>query len=181
MWPLFVKIGIPLVFGIGLGIVLLLQSSLSESDYDSTRRGTGADSSNRDRSRRKTSKSREEENQRELLENSLSNGSAECTICADLISNKHKVWPCPHCWNIFHLNCVSKWAESNVNQSVWSCPMCRKEFHQNRLPLRYRCMCGRIAEPKVIAGVTPHCCGKSCGRKCGRLCHPGPCSRDSSL
>ncbi|XP_073976564.1 NF-X1-type zinc finger protein NFXL1-like [Rhodnius prolixus] len=187
MWSLLLKLGLTAVAGIGLGLVILLQQEAfrREFEYDRTRREPDPERastkcSNRDKSRRNTSKSREEENQRELLETLLNSDSAECIICTDLISYEHKVWSCPHCWNIFHLNCVSKWAESNVNQSIWSCPVCRKDIRNNGLTLRYRCMCGRVAEPKVIAGVTPHCCGKACRRECGRKCHPGPCSRDSS-
>uniref|UniRef100_A0A224XLL9 Putative transcriptional repressor nf-x1-like protein n=1 Tax=Panstrongylus lignarius TaxID=156445 RepID=A0A224XLL9_9HEMI len=182
MWSLLLKLGLTAVAGIGLGIVIILQQEAyrRESEYDRPRREpdpeNGPSRRNTVRIRRNTPKSQqEEENQRELLETLLNSDSAECVICTDNISYQNKVWSCPHCWNIFHLDCISMWAEMNDSRSIWSCPVCRKDICSNGQTLLYKCMCGRETEPKVIDGVTPHCCGKPCIRDCGKQCHPGPC------
>uniref|UniRef100_A0A161MGQ5 Protein shuttle craft n=1 Tax=Triatoma infestans TaxID=30076 RepID=A0A161MGQ5_TRIIF len=189
MWSLLLKLGLTAVAGIGLGLVLLLQQEAyrREIEYDRPRREPDPENvpsrrySNRVRIRRNTPKSqREEENQRELLETQLNSDSAECVICTDSISYQDKVWSCPHCWNIFHLNCISKWAEMNDSRSIWSCPVCRKDIHSNGQALQYKCMCGRETEPKVIDGVTPQSRRHGLPQQCGRQCHPGPCSRTTS-
>ncbi|CAH1183422.1 unnamed protein product [Phaedon cochleariae] len=118
--------------------------------------------------------------QRERLEEMLNHRALECLVCCEKIKNSDRVWSCMLCYNILHLHCVASWAKSSKIGENWRCPACQNVC--NEAPRKYKCYCGKTADPKPDPGTIPHGCGEMCLRKgrncehkCTLLCHPGPC------
>ncbi|KAJ1944092.1 FKBP12-associated protein, partial [Linderina macrospora] len=121
------------------------------------------------------------------LARQLTNGSYECMICCDKVRARHAIWQCDHCWAIFHVGCVKKWAKSCTGSDVgdgsarWRCPGC--QYTRAAAPSHYVCFCGASRDPEPARGCVPHSCGRVCGKSRGRrcphpcplTCHPGPC------
>lgn len=61
-----------------------------------------------------------------------------CCICflADNGDAAAEFWVCSTCQTKCHLNCISRWAQSNHNRfrSTFSCPVCRQVFDLTTLP-----------------------------------------------
>eukprot|EP00871_Galdieria_phlegrea_P001853 jgi/Galph1/2669/GphlegSOOS_G1369.1 len=141
------------------------------------------------------------ENLRDYLQEALSKEEYECMVCFEYIKRSKAVWSCDNCFAVFHLFCVRKWSKSRQGLendqsgaseefSQWQCPGCRKSFAKAQLG--YYCFCGKVKEPTLQPGFTPHSCGEVCGKsravkgsdcphKCPELCHPGPCPPCSSV
>ena len=137
-------------------------------------------------------------NLRERLIQQLVGGEAECMVCLDKIKPKNATWDCQNCYQVFHIHCIKKWANSQENDDGgWRCPGCQKVWQT--IPKSYRCFCRKALDPAHDRRETPHSCGEVCGRalqqgvatspnenegkmerincphKCLELCHPGPC------
>jgi ribosomal protein L37AE/L43A len=52
-------------------------------------------------------------NQRERLSDQLNRNACECMICVERVDRSNRIWSCSKCFNIFHLHCVSTWANSS--------------------------------------------------------------------
>ncbi|XP_071943384.1 transcriptional repressor NF-X1-like [Antedon mediterranea] len=128
------------------------------------------------------------ESQTGTLIEQLTNQTYECMVCCDMIRSTAPTWNCQHCFAVFHIKCIKRWARSNISQletegELWMCPGCRNSVL--KIPHVYKCFCGKMRDPPNIPGETPHTCGDVCGRKrtstlkcphpCNILCHPGPC------
>uniref|UniRef100_T1IRV0 R3H domain-containing protein n=1 Tax=Strigamia maritima TaxID=126957 RepID=T1IRV0_STRMM len=115
----------------------------------------------------------------------LAHNSCECTVCCDRVRSQEAVWSCGYCYNIFHLKCIRKWAESSaavVEDCGWRCPVC--QHISDMIPSQYFCFCGKRRDPPWNHYDTPHSCGEPCNKalvgegcvhKCRIQCHPGPC------
>lgn len=128
----------------------------------------------------------------ERLQQSLSRNVYECCICCDIIKRHQPVFEDQHCWAVFHLACVSKWAkralspESGPPSGSWRCPACNSP--NTALPETYTCWCTKEIQPEV-SRTSPHSCGQTCGKArggdcphpCSLACHPGPCSPCTNL
>ncbi|KAJ2864628.1 FKBP12-associated protein [Coemansia aciculifera] len=117
-------------------------------------------------------------------------GDYECMICCDKVRARNAVWQCDHCWAIFHLGCVRRWAQACVadgTSSRWRCPGC--QHARAAEPTHYVCFCGAQCNPEPVRGAVPHACTRICGRKrgphcphaCAQPCHPGPCAPCTAL
>ncbi|GAA5899971.1 hypothetical protein JCM5296_001929 [Sporobolomyces johnsonii] len=142
----------------------------------------------------------------ERLTSELTTGEADCSICYESITRTARIHSCSCCHTPFHLKCIGAWATSAVATSAekaqllasrdprnppdpatlqghWSCPNCATRFTPAEIPTKYRCFCGRIADPQPRAPATPHSCARPCSRPrpdgckhpCSLNCHPGPC------
>lgn len=118
------------------------------------------------------------------LTDQLVRGQTECMVCLDRVRQTHATWDCHNCFQIFHLNCIKKWAKTARTESGgWRCPGCQSVTSIG--PSEYRCFCRKIRNPdwNRNEGLVPHSCGEVCGRKrsdpcshsCKELCHAGPC------
>lgn len=101
-------------------------------------------------------------------------------VCCEKLRHTDPVWSCKQCYNILHLNCVKRWANTSKMETGWRCPACQHVYPV--IPKDYYCYCDKTANPKYEPGTLPHSCGEVCGRKgrtcdhtCTLLCHPGPC------
>ncbi|KAL5282480.1 NFX1 family protein [Megaselia abdita] len=122
--------------------------------------------------------------QRDKLVRELETKKLECMICVEKIRNHNGIWNCRNCFQIFHLNCITKWANSSSSEQVggWRCPACQNTCQT--IPTKYFCFCGKLENPKRNSenyyGI-PHSCGEMCRRTencdhpCTLICHPGPC------
>lgn len=126
-----------------------------------------------------------------FLENILQSGAATCLICIGSIKRADSVWSCRHCYCLFHLNCIKRWANdsmaqikaktqndqqgyyNNMGEYVppkkqkalhWCCPQCRKEFAPEEKPSTYECFCGKEINPPSQPWLVPHSCGEICGK-----------------
>ena len=55
------------------------------------------------------------------LAQELTAGTYECMVCCEKIRDRHEIWGCPCCYNLFHLKCISRWAKSPaaaVNEGI---------------------------------------------------------------
>uniref|UniRef100_T1JJ18 Zinc finger PHD-type domain-containing protein n=1 Tax=Strigamia maritima TaxID=126957 RepID=T1JJ18_STRMM len=76
----------------------------------------------------------------------LAHNSCECTVCCDRVRSQEAVWSCGYCYNIFHLKCIRKWAESsaavvegkNQTESKNHCFVAKKCAQQYKNPNRFR-------------------------------------------
>ncbi|KAJ2796435.1 FKBP12-associated protein, partial [Coemansia furcata] len=125
-----------------------------------------------------------------VLARRLTCGDYECMICCDKVRARNAVWQCDHCWAIFHLGCVRRWAQACVTDGTsarWRCPGCQHERAAE--PTHYVCFCGAQCNPEPVRGAVPHACTRICGRKrgphcphaCAQPCHPGPCAPCTAL
>ena len=96
------------------------------------------------------------------------------------------VWHCRDCYNVFHLACISRWADTNGGSSLrtgFKCPYCSVLHEGEPNP---SCWCGKYA---FATGNTnsPNACWDFCGKAtqcphgfpaqiCDKICHPGPCN-----
>ncbi|XP_014772945.1 transcriptional repressor NF-X1 [Octopus bimaculoides] len=129
----------------------------------------------------------DDENQRDLLSQQLRNCKYECMVCCCIVYPDAPIWSCMHCYNVFHMPCIKKWALSPAAAVVtddnkgWRCPVCQAV--SNQIPRQYKCFCGKMVNPQWNHYDTPHCCGEPCRKKrnqfcphlCTLSCHPGPC------
>ncbi|XP_061400668.1 NF-X1-type zinc finger protein NFXL1 [Musca vetustissima] len=126
-----------------------------------------------------------------FLENILQSGAATCLICIGSIKRTDAVWSCRHCYCLFHLNCIKRWANDSMAQIKakaqndqqgyynhlgeyvppkkqkalhWCCPQCRKEFMPEEKPSTYECFCGKEVNPPSQPWLVPHSCGEICGK-----------------
>ncbi|KAI8323498.1 hypothetical protein GQ54DRAFT_296704 [Martensiomyces pterosporus] len=123
----------------------------------------------------------------------LTNSTYECMICCDKVRPRHATWQCDHCWAIFHIGCVKKWAKSCTGSDEdtingrWRCPGC--QYTRAAAPSHYVCFCGATRDPEFVRGTVPHSCGKICEKcrgphcphPCPLPCHPGPCPPCTAL
>jgi len=118
------------------------------------------------------------------LTDQLVRGQTECMVCLDRVRQHNTTWDCHNCFQIFHLNCIKKWAKTaRTEEGTWRCPGCQTV--STKTPSEYRCFCRKLRNPewKRNEGLVPHSCGEVCGRKrgdpcphtCVELCHAGPC------
>uniref|UniRef100_A0A336MQQ5 CSON004337 protein n=1 Tax=Culicoides sonorensis TaxID=179676 RepID=A0A336MQQ5_CULSO len=119
--------------------------------------------------------------QREKLTKEIENSLLECMICCENIKSAQSVFSCQSCFHIFHLNCITKWANSSFAEG-WRCPACNS--FNDVVPKEYFCFCGKLKDPHYNRNDIPHSCGEVCGRfcekgdhKCTLQCHPGPCDQ----
>eukprot|EP01083_Nonionella_stella_P094498 265140_1 len=133
----------------------------------------------------------------------LQNGKYDCMVCQSFIGKKGRIWKCNHCFTMFHMTCVNKWARAREQKDAESeqratkpdrlidkirCPACNfmdTAFIFNQ----YKCFCGKVIfDHEYRASYThassiPHSCGDICNKKrgthcphaCPGECHPGPC------
>ena len=119
------------------------------------------------------------DNLRDRLTQQLVAGKAECMVCLDKIKLAHATWDCQHCYQVFHIHCVKKWAKTQLQDEGWRCPGCQTLTAS--IPKNYKCFCRKVVDPPVDRRETPHSCGDVCGKDracahpCTDLCHPGPC------
>ena len=142
---------------------------------------------------KKSKSSAVESNLRTKLTDLMFKGLAECMVCLDKVRQQHSTWDCHNCFQIFHINCIQRWARSTTQESGWRCPGCQVVTHA--VPREYRCFCRKMLRPEWYRneGLVPHSCGEMCGRplatapdtdcphKCTDLCHPGPCHPCSAI
>lgn len=118
------------------------------------------------------------------LTDQLVRGQTECMVCLDRVKQHQSTWDCHNCFQIFHLNCIKKWAKTARTESGgWRCPGCQTVTPT--APSEYRCFCRKLRNPEWNRneGMVPHSCGEVCGRSkgdpcchaCVELCHAGPC------
>ena len=50
--------------------------------------------------------------QSDELSQQLLTGTLECMVCCDYVKRRQEVWSCSHCYHIFHLRCIQRWARS---------------------------------------------------------------------
>lgn len=128
---------------------------------------------------------------REYLQDILTSGALVCLICIESIKRNDKTWSCEHCYGIFHLYCIQKWAKDslynlsteNESRKEWCCPKCRGEYTPSEQPQKYMCFCEKVENPIFDLWTVPHSCGRICEKRlkpdcshtCSLLCHPGPC------
>lgn len=62
-----------------------------------------------------TTQSGKPRNQREVLMDQLARNMHECMVCCEKVRYSQPVWSCKRCFNVFHLNCIKKWASSSVD------------------------------------------------------------------
>ncbi|CAG7703751.1 unnamed protein product [Allacma fusca] len=125
-------------------------------------------------------------NQKSKLTTQLTRESLECMICCAKIRRKHSIWSCQVCFNVFHLDCIKKWASSSVESDGWRCPGCQSQNAE--IPHLYTCFCAKTVNPPLSYQryAIPHACGDTCGRigiggqgcthGCPEQCHPGRCN-----
>eukprot|EP01084_Bolivina_argentea_P183587 316773_1 len=133
----------------------------------------------------------------------LMNGTYDCMVCQSFIGKKGRIWKCQHCYTMFHITCVNKWARAREQKDAESeqrpvksdreidklrCPACNYievNFKYNE----YKCFCDKVIfdhehrSSYTYASSIPHSCGDICGKKrgplcphtCSAICHPGPC------
>ena len=53
---------------------------------------------------------------RERLIQQLVDGSLECLICLDKVRQKHAVFDCQECYQVFHIHCIKKWSKTAKNE-----------------------------------------------------------------
>jgi hypothetical protein len=104
-------------------------------------------------------------------------------VCYNVVKPKDHIWSCSICYNVFHLNCIKKWARTDVSTAGkdggWRCPGCQSAISE--VPNKYTCFCGKIENPRFNPYITPHSCTNICGKPrdcshpCREQCHPGPC------
>ncbi|KAI5291127.1 FKBP12-associated protein [Ascosphaera acerosa] len=124
----------------------------------------------------------------------------ECPVCTSEIGPRSKVWSCTHCWSVFHLACIKKWAGNEASVTAqpssgddgtaqprqWRCPGCN--LSHTDMPTSYYCWCGKDSDPRPLPGLPPHSCGQTCSKSrtgcphpCDRVCHAGPCPPCSAM
>jgi hypothetical protein len=135
------------------------------------------------------------DNLTERLIYTLINQTHECVICFENIKRHVATWSCSHCYGVFHLNCIRKWAtesmkersnnnNNNNNNNTWICPCCQSINVQT--PNTYYCFCKKHIDPSPDPFLVPHSCGEICAKRrtaidpkcphpCNLQCHPGPC------
>jgi transcriptional repressor NF-X1 len=82
----------------------------------------------------------------------------------NFFSRDQDVWSCEICYKIFHLNCISQWAnseESGTNKT-WRCPGCQYSYSTNPI---YSCFCHKHKNPLFQPGEIPHSCGDRCAKR----------------
>ena len=122
----------------------------------------------------------------ERIQEDISNGNYECTICTDELSRKAPVWSCDICWSVIHLDCAKDWyqASKKVNEEeevVWRCPACNSIVSEQ--PITDYCWCKKEFDLRQTGNLLPpHSCGQTCAKPrehcnhpCLLQCHPGPC------
>ncbi|XP_054708933.1 NF-X1-type zinc finger protein NFXL1-like [Uloborus diversus] len=132
------------------------------------------------------------EKTREFLQDVITSGAIVCLICIESVKRTDKIWSCHHCFGIFHLHCIQKWAKDSLynlsdvekkKKLQWCCPKCRCEYVPSEETFKYLCFCGKVEDPVTDLWTVPHSCGQKCSKKlkpdCGHLCcllcHPGAC------
>ncbi|KAF5878366.1 putative nf-x1-type zinc finger protein nfxl1 protein [Botrytis fragariae] len=102
----------------------------------------------------------------------ITNGQYECAICTNEVLPNSKIWNCKSCWSVLHLSCVKKWSKNEVSTHQqravengelppprqWRCPGCN--LPKEDLPISYTCWCEKEIEPRSVAGLPPHSCGR---------------------
>lgn len=59
-------------------------------------------------------------NQRETLTDQLTRNAYDCMICVEKVRRTQPIWSCQKCFNVFHLNCLRKWANSSADGKDYS-------------------------------------------------------------
>ena len=116
------------------------------------------------------------------------------------VKSKDKIWSCISCYCSFHLLCIQKWANENLNRKKvfyesqppgyynnsgvfipkknaalsWDCPQCRRNYEPEEIPRYYECFCKRERDPLSQPFLIPHSCGEVCNQPlepfCGHRC-----------
>ena len=81
---------------------------------------------------------------RARLAEQLSCGTTECMVCLERVWQTAHTWDCSNCFQVFHLNCIKKWARTaGTGDGGWRCPGCQAVTV--RLPHQYRCFCRKVS------------------------------------
>lgn len=64
---------------------------------------------------------------RERLISQLVTGEAECMVCLEKIKPRLATWDCRQCYQVFHIQCIVKWAGSLKNG-------------KSKIPIAIRCL-----------------------------------------
>lgn len=130
----------------------------------------------------------------QALISGLKDCTLECLICTERILDQPipnllpPIWNCSYCHQLFHMECISKWAnKKQTDITDWSCPNCR--YTHTIIPSNslFTCFCKKKKYPKYnnLSQNIPYSCGKICAKPkrhdgrcphpCPLICHPGPC------
>ena len=55
---------------------------------------------------------------RDRLERDLERQKYRCAICMDFVLKKNKIWSCPECFVILHMNCMKEWMFNNLDAAT---------------------------------------------------------------
>lgn len=118
-------------------------------------------------------------------------GEYNCMVCHSTVGKKGRIWTCKHCYIIFHLTCINRWASAREQKEAeeehrdpkpdyliksMRCPACN--FVDNTFKMnKYYCYCGKQCLDDALgyyddynqnfninSNGIPHSCGELCGR-----------------
>ncbi|CAG8975651.1 hypothetical protein HYALB_00008410 [Hymenoscyphus albidus] len=123
------------------------------------------------------------EERRNNITTELENGVYDCIVCTESLYPTSDIWACPSCCNLFHHDCVSKWAKQRP-RGAWPCPTCKAM--QPEPSMHAKCWCGKMEKNSLrLNGLHDgNSCYQVCGKKhvrgfeegtCEEICHPGAC------
>lgn len=111
----------------------------------------------------------------------IARGTYTCLVCTCEIDSDSQVWSCEHCYRVYDLDCINRWAMKGSSTDAdrsWRCPACNEKH--STIPKKYTCWCGKVINPSKNR-FQPHSCGQTCGSPlstcvhgCSFGCHPGP-------
>ncbi len=55
---------------------------------------------------------------RDRLERDLVRQKYRCAICMDFVGKKNKIWSCPDCYVVLHMNCMKEWMFNNLDAAT---------------------------------------------------------------
>ena len=91
---------------------------------------------------------------RARLAEQLSCGTTECMVCLERVWQTAHTWDCSNCFQVFHLNCIKKWARTaGTGDGGWRCPGCQAVTV--RIPHEYRCFCRKVSRTSISSVTDP--------------------------